>query len=71
MKISWNKNVKTKRQPVVTLAKPGLPFGVEGDSNEDEKKGIGEAGTDYPGSMPPDTAQSLQCQGNKLAEVSL
>ncbi|CAM0874446.1 unnamed protein product [Alopecurus aequalis] len=68
MKISWNKNVKTKRLPVVALYKPGLPFGTEGDNNEDEKKGSGEAGADFPGSMPPDTALSLQCQGNKLAE---
>jgi hypothetical protein len=70
MKISWNKNVKTKRQPVVASAKPGLPFGAEGDNNEDEKKRSGEAGTDFPGTKLPDTAQSLQQQGNKLAEVS-
>ncbi|KAM0840810.1 hypothetical protein ACQ4PT_059411 [Festuca glaucescens] len=68
MKIAWNKNVKTKRQPVVAPAKPGLPFGAEGNNDEDEKKGSEEAGTDYPGTKPPDTAQSLQHQGNKLAE---
>uniref|UniRef100_A0ACD5YNJ4 Uncharacterized protein n=1 Tax=Avena sativa TaxID=4498 RepID=A0ACD5YNJ4_AVESA len=68
MKIAWNKNAKTKRQPVVASAKPGLPFGAEGDNNEDEKKGSGETATDYPGTKPPDTAKSLQQQGNKLAE---
>jgi hypothetical protein len=71
MKIAWNKNAKTKRQPVVASAKPGLPFGAEGDNDEDERKGIEEGGTGYPGTKPPDTAQSLQHQGNRLAEVSL
>jgi hypothetical protein len=71
MKIAWNKNAKTKRQLVVASAKPGLPFGAEGDNDEDEKKGIEEGGTEYPATKPPDTAQSLQHQGNRLAEVSL
>nr|CAB3450030.1 unnamed protein product [Digitaria exilis] len=64
MKIAWGKNAKTKRQPVVMSTKPGLPFGVETDTGEAEK----EKEANCPGTKPFETAESLQRQGDKLAE---
>ncbi|RCV06794.1 hypothetical protein SETIT_1G192200v2 [Setaria italica] len=68
MKIAWGKNAKTKRQPVVVSTKPGLPFGVESDTEEAEKDETAGANTNCPGAKPLDTAESLQHQGDKLAE---
>ncbi|KAL6634551.1 hypothetical protein ACP70R_027222 [Stipagrostis hirtigluma subsp. patula] len=67
MKISWSKNVKAKRQPVVASAKSDLPFGVESDNDEAEKE---ERAKDPnpPGTKSNDTVESLQREGNKLAE---
>ncbi|CAN6273034.1 unnamed protein product [Urochloa humidicola] len=62
MKIAWGKNAKMKRQPVVVSTKPGLPFGVESDTDEAEEEAA-RANT-----KPLDTAESLQRQGDKLAE---
>lgn len=69
MKIAWGKNAKTKRQSVVVSTKPGLPFGAESDTDETEKEEAVGANTNYPGTKPLDTAESLQRQGDKLAEV--
>ncbi|OEL24772.1 hypothetical protein BAE44_0014210 [Dichanthelium oligosanthes] len=66
--LTWGKNAKTKRQPVVLPTKPGLPFGAETDADEAEKEEAAGANTNCPGTKPPDTAESLQRQGDKLAE---
>jgi hypothetical protein len=71
MKIAWGKNAKAKRQPVVVSTKPGLPFGVESDTEETEKEDTAGANTNCPGAKPRDTAELLQRQGDKLAEVSV
>ncbi|RLN09541.1 tetratricopeptide repeat protein 33 [Panicum miliaceum] len=68
MKIAWGKNSKMKRQPVVVSTKPGLPFGVDSDTDEAEKEETAGANTNCPGTKPLDTAESLQRQGDKLAE---
>ncbi|KAF8653177.1 hypothetical protein HU200_062626 [Digitaria exilis] len=68
MKIAWGKNAKTKRQPVVMSTKPGLPFGVETDTGEAEKEKEAMANANCPGTKPLETAESLQRQGDKLAE---
>lgn len=70
MKIAWGKNAKTKRQPVVVSTKPGLPFGVETDTDEAQKVEEAMANANCPGTKPLETAESLQRQGDKLAEVS-
>lgn len=53
---------------MVAPLKPRLPFGTEVGENEDGKDGSRESEASCPGSRPPDSAQSLQDQGNKLAE---
>uniref|UniRef100_A0A0E0K105 Transcriptional coactivator p15 (PC4) C-terminal domain-containing protein n=1 Tax=Oryza punctata TaxID=4537 RepID=A0A0E0K105_ORYPU len=68
MKITWGKNAKTNRQPSVAPSKPGLPFGVDSDNDETEKDETREVTTDCPGTKPSDNAESLQHQGNRLAE---
>ncbi|CAN6232038.1 unnamed protein product, partial [Urochloa humidicola] len=68
MKIAWGKNAKMKRRPVVVSTKPGLPFGVESDTDEAEKEEAAGANTNCAGTKPLDTAESLQRQGDKLAE---
>uniref|UniRef100_A0A0D3F6B8 Transcriptional coactivator p15 (PC4) C-terminal domain-containing protein n=1 Tax=Oryza barthii TaxID=65489 RepID=A0A0D3F6B8_9ORYZ len=68
MKITWGKNAKTNRQPSVAPSKPGLPFGVDSDNDETEKEETREVTTDCPGTKPSDNAESLQHQGNRLAE---
>ncbi|XP_062223106.1 uncharacterized protein LOC133921985 [Phragmites australis] len=68
MKIAWGKNTKVKRQPVVVSTKPGLPFGAESDTDEAEKEERAEADPNSHGLKPLDTAESLQHQGDKLAE---
>ncbi|KAJ1279487.1 hypothetical protein BS78_04G160600 [Paspalum vaginatum] len=68
MKIAWGKNVKIKRQPVVASTKPDLPFGFENDTDEDLNEERAEASPNSPGTKQADTAESLQSQGNKLAE---
>jgi len=70
MKITWGKNAKMKRQPVLVSTKPGLPFGVDSDTDEADKEEKAGASTNCPGTKPLDTAESLQRQGDKLAEVS-
>lgn len=66
MKIAWTKNVKAKTRPAVASAKTGLPFGVDNDEADAEERG--EANTNCPGTKPPDSTESLQYQGSKLAE---
>uniref|UniRef100_A0A0D9YTJ9 Transcriptional coactivator p15 (PC4) C-terminal domain-containing protein n=1 Tax=Oryza glumipatula TaxID=40148 RepID=A0A0D9YTJ9_9ORYZ len=68
MKITWGKNAKTNRQPSVAPSKPGLPFGVDSDNDETEKEETRVVTTDCPGTKPSDNAESLQHQGNRLAE---
>jgi len=68
MKITWGKNAKMKRQPVLVSTKPGLPFGVDSDTDEADKEEKAGASTNCPGTKPLDTAESLQRQGDKLAE---
>ncbi|KAF0932189.1 hypothetical protein E2562_008717 [Oryza meyeriana var. granulata] len=68
MKIAWGTNAKTNRLPSVASSKPGLPFGVDSDYDEEEKEETREVTTDCPGTKPADTAESLQHLGNKLAE---
>jgi len=68
MKIAWGKNAKMKRQPVLVSTKPGLPFGVDSDTDEADKEETAGASTNCPGTKPLDTAESLQRQGDKLAE---
>jgi hypothetical protein len=48
--------------------KPDLPFGVESDTDEAEKEEEAVPNTNCPGTKPLDTAESLQPQGDKLAE---
>uniref|UniRef100_A0A0D9VH06 Uncharacterized protein n=1 Tax=Leersia perrieri TaxID=77586 RepID=A0A0D9VH06_9ORYZ len=67
MKIAWGKNAKTNRRPSVASSKPGLPFGVDNENDEVENDETREATTDCP-TKPANTAESLQQQGNKLAE---
>jgi hypothetical protein len=50
--------------------KPDLPFGVESDTGEAEKEEEAVPNTNCPGTKPLETAESLQPQGDKLAEVS-
>jgi hypothetical protein len=50
--------------------KPDLPFGVESDTDEAEKEEEAVPNTNCPGTKPLETAESLQPQGHKLAEVS-
>ncbi|KAG2659032.1 hypothetical protein PVAP13_1KG327800 [Panicum virgatum] len=68
MKITWGKNAKMKRQPVLVSTKPGLPFGVDSDTDEADKEETAGASTNCPGTKPLGTAESLQRQGDKLAE---
>jgi len=63
-------NAKMKRQLVVISTKPDLLFGVERDTDEAEKEEEAVPNTNYPGTKPLETAESLQPQGDKLAEVS-
>jgi hypothetical protein len=70
MKIAWGKNAKPKRQPILISAKPDLPFGVDSDTDEADKKEGAESNLNSSVTEPSDTtAESLQHQGNKLAEV--
>ncbi|KAL5211935.1 hypothetical protein ABZP36_022782 [Zizania latifolia] len=68
MKIAWCRNVKVKRQPSVPSSKPGLPFGLDSDNDEAEKEERREASTESLVTKPTDSAESLQRQGDKLAE---
>ncbi|KAL6899214.1 hypothetical protein ACP4OV_005872 [Aristida adscensionis] len=68
MKIAWGKNAKAKRQPLVTLTKPDLPFGVESDTGDTEQEERAETNPNSTGTKPVGTAESLQQEGNKLAE---
>lgn len=70
MKIAWGKNAKAKRQPMLVSAKPDLPFGMHSDTDEAEKEERAERNPNSHGTAPSDTtSESLQHEGNKLAEV--
>ena len=71
MKIAWGKNSKVKKQSVVVSTIPGLPFGAGSDNDEVERVEKSDANTNCPGTKPVETAELLQSQGDKLAEVPL
>ena len=71
MKIAWGKKSKVKKQSVVVSTIPGLPFGAGSDNDEVEREEKSDANTNCPGTKPVETAELLQSQGDKLAEVSL
>lgn len=69
MKIAWGKNAKAKKQPMLVSAKPDLPFGVDSDTDEIDKVERAEINPNSHGKETSDTTtESLQHQGNKLAE---